>query len=90
MLLQYSVVMMDCDNVCSSGCRMEEARKLMEEVVSVKEATLGAVHPDVAEDRARLQAIISEVPGHRSTTFKKSRKLVEMLTSARKAFHSSK
>ena len=68
-------------------CRTEDARKLLEEVVRVKEEKLGAVHPDVGEDRARLQALMSEEP---TTTFKRSRKLVEILTSARKALHTSK
>lgn len=67
--------------------RSEEARELLEEVVRVKEEKLGAVHPDVIEDRARLQA--SLVESGQSTTYKRSRKLVEMLSSARKAFHSN-
>jgi hypothetical protein len=70
-------------------CRTEEAKGLLEEVVRVKEEKLGAVHPDVNEDRARLQALLDSEVGH-TTTYKKSRKLVEMLTSARKAFHTSK
>jgi len=81
-----------CNNLACTYAnlgRFEEARKLLEEVVKLKEKKLGAVHPDVAEDRARLQAIISETVGH-PATYKKSRKLVEMLTSARKAFHTSK
>lgn len=81
-----------CNNLACTYAnlgRLEEARKLLEEVVKLKEKKLGAVHPDVAEDRARLQAIISETVGH-PATYKKSRKLVEMLTSARKAFHTSK
>jgi tetratricopeptide (TPR) repeat protein len=69
--------------------RTEEAKGLLEEVVRVKEEKLGAVHPDVNEDRARLQALLDSEVGH-TTTYKKSRKLVEMLTSARKAFHTSK
>jgi hypothetical protein len=68
-------------------CRTEESRELLEEVVRVKEEKLGAVHPDVGEDRARLQALVSE---GQTPTYKRSRKLVDMLTSARKAFHTSK
>jgi len=66
---------------------MQEARELLEEVVRVKEEKLGAVHPDVCEDRARLQAFLAD---GQPTTFRRSRKLVEMLTSARKALHTSK
>lgn len=68
-------------------CRTEEARELLEEVVRVKEEKLGAVHPDVGEDRARLQALLS---GGQTTTYKRSRKLVEMLSSARRAFSTPK
>lgn len=80
-----------CNNLAGTYVhlgRTEEARELLEEVVRVKEEKLGAVHPDVGEDRARLQALLSE--SGRSTTYKRSRKLVEMLTSARKTFHTSK
>lgn len=69
-------------------CRIEEARDLLEEVVRVKEEKLGAVHPDVGEDRARLQALLAE---GQATTYKRPRKIVEMLSSARKAsLHTSK
>lgn len=81
---------MNCLGITISGrriCRTEEARELLEEVVRMKEEKLGAVHPDVGEDRARLQVLLSE---GQTTTYKRSRKLVEMLTSARKAFHTSK
>lgn len=79
-----------CNNLACTYAnlgRTEEARELLEEVVRVKEEKLGAVHPDVGEDRARLQALLSE---GQSTTYKRSRKLVDMLTSARKAFHTFK
>lgn len=69
-------------------CRSEDALALLEEVVHVKEEKLGTTHPEVQDDRKRLQEMLDQ--GGRTTTYKKSRKLVDLLSNARKAFHASK
>lgn len=81
--------MVDIVDLGNGCCRVEEARDILEEVVHLKEEKLGAVHPDVEEDRARLQELLNQV-GQTTAAHKRSRKLVELLSTARKAFHTSK
>lgn len=81
--------MVDIVDLGYGCCRVEEARDILEEVVQLKEEKLGAVHPDVEEDRERLQELLNQV-GQTTAAHKRSRKLVELLSTARKAFHTSK
>ena len=62
-------------------CRLEEAIKLLEYVVQVKEDKLGTVHPDVHDDRERLQELLKDVG---RTYTPKTRRLEELLITARK------
>ncbi len=65
-------------------CRVEDAIKLLEEVVEIKEEKLGTVHPDVHNDQERLQQLLKDVG---RTYIHKTRKLEELLLSARNENH---
>lgn len=64
--------------------RVEDAIKLLEEVVEIKEEKLGTVHPDVHNDQERLQQLLKDVG---RTYIHKTRKLEELLLSARNENH---
>jgi hypothetical protein len=68
--------------------RIEDAITLLEEMLEVKEEKLGTMHPDVQDDRQRLHELLNQQG--RMTSHKKSRKLVELLSNARKVFQTSK
>ncbi|CAK9857994.1 unnamed protein product [Sphagnum jensenii] len=68
--------------------RIEDAITLLEEMLEVKEEKLGTMHPDVQDDRQRLHELLNQQG--RITSHKKSRKLVELLSNARKVFQTSK
>lgn len=61
--------------------RLDEATQLLEDVVQAKEDRLGTVHPDVHDDRERLQELLKDVG---RTYTPKSRRLEELLLTARK------
>jgi tetratricopeptide (TPR) repeat protein len=61
--------------------RLDEATQLLEDVLQSKEEKLGTVHPDVHDDRERLQELLKDVG---RTYTPKSRRLEELLLTARK------
>lgn len=61
--------------------RLDEATQLLEDVLQAKEDKLGTVHPDVHDDRERLQELLKDVG---RTYTPKSRRLEELLLNARK------
>lgn len=61
--------------------RLDEATQLLEDVLQAKEDKLGTVHPDVHDDRERLQELLKDVG---RTYTPKSRRLEELLLTARK------
>jgi len=67
--------------------RIEDAITLLE-MLEVKEEKLGTMHLDVQDDRQRLHELLNQQG--RITSHKKSWKLVELLSNARKVFQTSK
>lgn len=61
--------------------RLDEATQLLEYILQAKEDKLGTVHPDVHDDRERLQELLKDVG---RTYTPKSRRLEELLLTARK------
>jgi hypothetical protein len=68
--------------------RIEDAITLLEEMLEVKEEKLGTMHPDVQDDRQCWHELLNQQG--RITSHKKSRKLAELLSNARKVFQTSK
>ncbi|CAM6045075.1 unnamed protein product [Sphagnum compactum] len=68
--------------------RIEDAITLLEEMLEVKEEKLGTMHPYVQDDHQCLHELLNQQG--RSTRHKKFRKLVELLSNARKVFQTSK
>lgn len=64
-----------------AACRLDEATQLLEDIVQAKEDKMGTVHPDVHDDRERLQELLKDVG---RTYTPKSRRLEELLLTARK------
>lgn len=63
-----------------AGYRLDEATQLLEDVLQSKEEKLGTVHPDVHDDRERLQELLKDVG---RTYTPKSRRLEDLLLTAR-------
>jgi hypothetical protein len=64
--------------------RTREAIKLLEEVLELKENQMGSVHPEVGEERLRLQQLLKEVGISRA---RKSSTLKELLHMAAEEAH---
>jgi hypothetical protein len=44
-----------------AGCRLDRARSLYEYALTIREARLGAGHPDTVRSRERLAAVVAEL-----------------------------